>query len=145
MARIKQTPRKSFGGSNQLATKVPVIPFCQSYISVACADRQSSLCLASQYTRMFCETGWSHAPPLLSNGSLGCCPPQAWHRDGMRPCPLPPAWCYEESTSWHDENKVIVTQTPNVTISWTRMISHCCTMISLKHVHIFMHLQEKAA
>ena len=31
---------------------------------------------------------------LLSNGSLGCCPPQAWHRDsGKGPCPLPPAPC----------------------------------------------------
>ena len=26
---------------------------------------------------------------LLSNGSLGCCPPQAWHRDSKGPCPLP--------------------------------------------------------
>ena len=31
-------------------------------------------------------------PMLLSNRSLGCCPPQAWHRDsgkGPCPCPLP--------------------------------------------------------
>ena len=48
---------------------------------------------------------------------------------------LPPAWSYEESTGWHDENKVIITETPNVTMSWTRMIGHCCTMISLKCVH----------
>ena len=29
---------------------------------------------------------------LLSNGSLGCCPPQAWHtgRASKGPCPLPP-------------------------------------------------------
>ena len=33
--------------------------------------------------------GWWHAPMLLSNGSLGCCPPQAWHRDSKWPCPLP--------------------------------------------------------
>ena len=72
---------------------------------------------------------------LLSNGSLGWCPPQAWHRDSKGPCPLPPAWSYEESTGWHDENKVIITETPNVTMSWTRMIGHCCTMISLKRVH----------
>ena len=26
---------------------------------------------------------------LLSNGSLGCCPPQTWHRDSKGPCPLP--------------------------------------------------------
>ena len=26
---------------------------------------------------------------LLSNGSLGCCPPQAWHRDSKGPCPVP--------------------------------------------------------
>ena len=26
---------------------------------------------------------------LLSNGSLGCCPPQALHRDSKGPCPLP--------------------------------------------------------
>ena len=51
------------------------------------------------------------------------------------PCPLPPAWCYEESTGWHDENKVIITETPNVTMSWTWMIGNCCTMISLKRVH----------
>ena len=73
---------------------------------------------------------------LRSNGSLGCCPPQAWHRDsGKGPCPLPPAWSCEESTGWHDENKVIITETPNVTMSWTRMIGKCCTMISLKRVH----------
>ena len=73
---------------------------------------------------------------LLSNGSLGCCPPQAWHRDsGKGPCPLPPAWSYEESTDWPDENKVIITETPIVTMSWTRMIGNCCTMISLKRVH----------
>ena len=73
---------------------------------------------------------------LLSNGSLGCCPPQAWHtgRASKGPCPLPPAWSYEESTGWHNENKVIITETPNVTTSWTRMIGHCCTMISLKRV-----------
>ena len=53
---------------------------------------------------------------LLNNGSLGCCPPQAWHRDSKGPCPLPPAWSYEESTGWHGENKVIITETPNVTI-----------------------------
>ena len=51
------------------------------------------------------------------------------------PCPLPPACSYEESTGWHDENKVIITETPNVTMSWTRMIGHCCTVISLKRVH----------
>ena len=50
------------------------------------------------------------------------------------PCPLPPARSYEESTGWHNENKVIITETPNVTMSWTRMIGHCCTMISLKRV-----------
>ena len=75
---------------------------------------------------------------LLSNGSLGCCPPQAWHHTGIAardPAPLPPAWSYEESTGWHDENKVIITETPNVTMSWTRMIGNCCTMISLKRVH----------
>ena len=36
--------------------------------------------------------GWWHAPMLLSNGSLGCCPPQAWHTEIARdpaPCPLP--------------------------------------------------------
>ena len=106
------------------------------YISATCADRQSSICLASQYTRRsVLRTGWWHAPMLLSNGSLGCCPPQACHRDSKGPCPLPPAWSYEESTGWHDENKVIITETPNVTMSWTRMIGHCCTMISLKRVH----------
>ena len=71
----------------------------------------------------------------LATGRLGCCSTQAWHRDSKGPCPLPPAWSYEESTGWHDENKVIITETPNVTISWTRMIGHCCTMISLKRVH----------
>ena len=54
---------------------------------------------------------------LLSNGSLGCCPPQAWHMDSKGPCPLPPAWSYEESTGWHDENKVIIRETPNVTMA----------------------------
>ena len=73
---------------------------------------------------------------LLSNGSLGCCPPQAWHtgRTSKRPCPPAPAWSYEESTGWHNENKVVITEPPNVTMSWTRMIGHCCTMISLKRV-----------
>ena len=36
--------------------------------------------------------GWCHAPMLLSNGSLGCCPLQAWHTEIARdpaPCPLP--------------------------------------------------------
>ena len=38
--------------------------------------------LASQCTRRsVLRTGWWHAPMLLSNGSLGCCPPQACHRD----------------------------------------------------------------
>ena len=49
-----------------------------------------SICLASQYTRRsVLRTGWWHAPMLLSNGSLGCCPPQACHRDSKGPCPLP--------------------------------------------------------
>ena len=51
------------------------------------------------------------------------------------PCLARDAWSYEESTGWHDEDKVIITETPNVTMSWTRMIGHCCTMISLKRVH----------
>ena len=64
-------------------------PFWQSYISAACADRQSSICLASQEVL---RTGWWHAPMLHSNGSLGCCPPQAWHTEIARdpaPCSLP--------------------------------------------------------
>ena len=92
-------------------------------------------------TRMFRARGTLSL--LLHNGWFGCCPPQAWHRDGKGTCPLPSGWCYKESTSSHDENKVIVTETPNITISWTRMTGHCCTMMSLKRVHIFMYLQEK--
>ena len=57
----------------------------------------------------------------------------AW--DSKWPSSLPPAWSYEESTGWHDENKVIITETPNITMSWTRMIGHCCIMISSKRVH----------
>ena len=47
---------------------------------------------------------------LLSNGSLACCPPQAWHRDSKGPeqGTLPPAWYYEGSTGWHDEHKVLL-------------------------------------
>ena len=55
--------------------------------------------------------------------------------DSKGPCSLPPVWSYEESTGWHDEKKVIITETPNVTMSWTRMIGHCCTMNLLKRVH----------
>ena len=69
---------------------------------------------------------------LLSNGSLGCCPPQAWHRDSKGPCPLPGLVKNRQV----DMTKiVIITETPNVTMPWTRMIGHYCTMISLKRVH----------
>ena len=76
--------------SGSIAAFLMSNPFWQSYISAACTDRQSSICLASQYTRRsVLRTGWWHAPMLLSNGSLGCCPPQACHRDSKGPCPLP--------------------------------------------------------
>ena len=85
-------------------------------------------------TRRFCARDDGMPPSCLATGRWGAAR-QAWHRDSKVPCPLPPAWSYEESTGWHDENKVIITETPNVTMSWTRMIGHCCTMISLKRVH----------
>ena len=106
------------------------------YISAACADRQSSICLASQYTRRFCARCDGTPPCCLATGRWGAAGRRldiAW--DSKGPCPLPPAWSYEEWTGWHDENKVIITETPNVIMSWTRMIGHCCTMISLKRVH----------
>ena len=99
-------------------------------ISAACADRQSSVCLASQYTRRFCARGDDMPPCCLAMSRWG-----AARRRLDTGIALPPAWSYEESTSWHDENKVIITETPNVTMSWTLMIDHCCTMISLKRVH----------
>ena len=108
----------------------------QSYISAACADRQSSICLASQYTRRFCARCDGTPPCCLATGHWGAAGLRldiAW--DSKGPCPLPPAWSYEEWTGWHDENKVIITETPNVIMSLTRMIGHCCTMISLKRVH----------
>ena len=100
--------------------------------------------LANQYTRRFCMQGDSMPHCCLATGRWGAARRRPGTGMARDPAPLPPAWCHEESTSWHDENKVIVTQTPNVTIYWTRMISHCCVMISMRHVHIFMHLQEKA-
>ena len=104
-----------------------------------CADRQSSIYLAKQCTRRFCARGDGMPPCCLATGRWGAARPMldtGIARDPA-PCsgPLPPAWSYEESTGWHDENKVIITETPNVTMSWTRMIGHCCTMISLKRVH----------
>ena len=48
-------------------------PFWQSYISAACADRQSSICLASQYhdTRRFCARGDGMPPCCLATGRWG--------------------------------------------------------------------------
>ena len=103
------------------------------YISAACADRQSSICLANQYTRRFCSRGDGMPPCCLATGRWGAAR-RRLDTAGDSKGPLP-AWSYEESTGWHDENKVIITETPNVTMSWTRMIGHCCTMISLKRVH----------
>ena len=112
------------------------LPFCQFvYLCSIAAFLMSKSVLTKLYICCLCRsavfylscspvpevlrTVWWHAPMLLSNGSLGCCPPQAWHRESKVPCPpapLPPAWSYEESTGWHDENKVIITETPNVTV-----------------------------
>ena len=74
-------------------------------------------------------------PCCLATGRWGVAAAGLTQRYCKGPCSLSPAWSYEESTGWHDENKVIITETPNVTMSWTRMIGHCCTMISLKSVH----------
>ena len=109
-------------------------PFWQSYISAACAHRQSSICLASQYTRRFCARGDGMPPCCLATGRWGAARCRLDTRIARDPAPCP-AWSYEEWTGWHDENKVIITETPNVTMSWTRMTGHCCTMISLKRVH----------
>ena len=68
-------------------------PFWQSYISAACADRQSSICLASRYNRRFCARGDGMPPCCLATGRWGA----ARHRldTGMAkarskgPCLLP--------------------------------------------------------
>ena len=60
-------------------------------ISVACADRQSSICLASQYTRMFCAQGDSMPHRCLATGRWGAArrrPDTGMARDPA-PCPLP--------------------------------------------------------
>ena len=80
-------------------------------------------------------------PCCVATGRWGAARRRLDTGDSKGPCPLPPAWSYEESTGLHDKNKVIITETSNVTMSWTRMIGHCCTMISVKRVHIFMYLQ----
>ena len=88
--------------------------------------------------RRFCARSDGMPPCCLATGCWGAARRRLDTQEIARdpaPCPLPPAWSYEESTGWHDENKFIISETPNVTMSWTRMIGHCCTMISLKRVH----------
>ena len=84
------------------------LPFCQfAYLCSIAVFLMSKSVLAKLYICCLCRsavfylscwpvhsdvlrTGWWHAPMLLSNGSLGCCPPQAWHRDSKGPCSLAP-------------------------------------------------------
>ena len=62
------------------------------YISAACADRQSSICLASQYTRRFCARGDGMPPCCLATGRWGAARRRldtGIAREGPCPCPLP--------------------------------------------------------
>ena len=83
-------------------------PFWQSYISAACADRHSSICLASQYTRRFCARGDGMPPCCLATGRWGDARRRLDTGIARDPAPLPPAWSYEESTGWHDGNKSLL-------------------------------------
>ena len=63
----------------------------KSYISAAYADRQSSFCLAIQYTRRFCAQGDSMPHRCLATGRWGAArgrPDTGMARDPA-PCPLP--------------------------------------------------------
>ena len=76
------------------------LPFCQfvylcsitalAKLYICCLCRSAVFYLSSLPVHSgVLRTGWWHAPMLLSNGSFGCCPPQAWHRYSKGPCPLP--------------------------------------------------------
>ena len=71
---------------------------------------------------------------LLSNGSLGCCPPQAWHRDSKGPCPLPGLMKNRQVDMTKIKSLLQKRQT-SLCPGHEWLIGHCCTMISLKRVH----------
>ena len=64
--------------------------------------------------RRFCARGDGMPPCCLATGRWGAARRRLDTQEIARdpaPCPLPPAWSYEESTGWHDENKFIITET----------------------------------
>ena len=58
-------------------------------IPAACADRQSSICLASQYTRRFCARGDGMPPCCLATGRWGAARRRLDTEIARDPAPLP--------------------------------------------------------
>ena len=67
-------------------------------IFAACVSSLLFVLLASTLGGSACGVIGCTYSLLFSNGSLGFCPTQAWHRDSKGPCPLPlpSTWSYQQ-------------------------------------------------
>ena len=95
------------------------------------ADRQSSICLASQYTRRFCARGDGMPPCCLATGRWGASRRRLDTGLARDPAPCPPPRLMKNRQVDMTKIKSLLLKRQ---MSWTRMIGHCCTMISLKRV-----------
>ena len=107
-------------------------------------------CLASQHSRRVRARDDSMPPCCIATGCWGAVRRRPDTGIAEGPCPLPPAPCplpgliKNRQVDMTKIKPLLQKGQTSLYPGCELLDTNCCTMISLKHIHIFMYLEEKA-